>query len=55
MQFWPFVINDNKMYMAAGADRLIELAEKYSSQRMKEIAVGLNEECNPVLVVATLK
>ena len=35
--------------------KILELAEKYSSQRMKEIAATLTEESNPVIIVATLK
>jgi hypothetical protein len=43
------------MYQIVDAVTFIEQAEQSSSQAMKDIAKGLTEESNPVIVVATLK
>ncbi len=53
--FDPLLVNGGKMYQVIGAIEFIELASKCNSERMKEIASGLTEESNPVVVVATLK
>lgn len=55
MPFWPVVIKGNKMYQYIDAVTFIEAAAKSSSAKMKEVAATLNEESNPVVVVATLK
>lgn len=53
--FWPKTVSNGKMYQMIDAIDFIELAEKSSSDKMKEVAATLNEESNPVLVVAKLK
>lgn len=45
----------NKMYQIISALDFITLADKYNSPKMKEVAAGLNDESNPVLVAVTLK
>lgn len=45
----------NKMYQFISALDFISLADKYNSPKMKEVAAGLNDESNPVLVAVTLK
>ena len=53
--FWPKAIAGGKMYQMIDAIEFIELAEKCSSEKMKDVAATLNENSNPVLVVARLK
>lgn len=55
MPFWPVVIKGDKMYQYIDAGTFIEAAAKSNSAKMKEVAAILNEESNPVIVVATLK
>ena len=43
------------MYQIIDAFDFIEMAEKSTSARMKEIAAQLTEESNPVVVEVTLK
>ena len=43
------------MYQLVNAYEFIEHAESTGSKAMQEVAAKLNEESNPVLVVATLK
>lgn len=53
--FRVMATSDNKMYQIISALDFITLADKYNSPKMKEIAAGLNDESNPVLVAVTLK
>lgn len=53
--FWPSYIKGDKMYRLIGAEEFMELAVSSGSDRVKEIAAGLNAESNPVLMVVTLK
>ena len=53
--FWPKTVSNGKMYQMIDAIEFIELAEKCSSEKMKAVAATLNENSNPVLVVASLK
>ncbi len=53
--FYPKALVNGKMYQLVDAIHFMDIAEKSSSQRMKEVAATLTEESNPVLVVATLK
>ena len=53
--FWPKTVSNGKMYQMIDAIEFIELAEKCSSEKMKAVAATLNENSNPVLVVAVLK
>ena len=55
MNFYPQYIKDGKMYQLVNAIDFIEMAEKSTSARMKEIAAQLTEESNPVVVEVTLK
>ena len=48
-------IRGDKMYQLVNAYEFIEHAESTGSKAMQEVAAKLNEESNPVLVVATLK
>ncbi len=53
--FYPKALANGKMYQLVDAIQFMDIAEKSSSQKMKEVAATLTEESNPVLVVATLK
>ncbi len=53
--FRVMATSGNKMYQFISALDFISLADKYNSPKMKEVAAGLNEESNPVLVAVTLK
>ncbi len=53
--FYPKALVNGKMYQLVDAIHFMDIAEKSSSQKMKEVAATLTEESNPVLVVATLK
>ena len=53
--FWPVAVYDNKMYQLVNAIDFIEVAEKSTSAKMKEVAAQLTEESNPVVVEVTLK
>ena len=53
--FLPSVVKDGKMYQTINAIDFIEMAEKSTSARMKEVASQLTEESNPVVVEVTLK
>lgn len=55
MPFFPYHISGNKMYQLVDAYKFIEQADATGSVKMREIASKLNEDSNPVLVVATLK
>ena len=55
MNFWPQYAKEGKMYQLVNALDFIEMAEKSTSDRMKEVAAQLTEESNPVMVVVTLK
>ncbi len=55
MPFFPYHISGNKMYQLVDAWRFIEQAESTGSKAMQEVAAKLNEDSNPVVVVATLK
>ena len=55
MPFFPKVVAGDKMYQIVDAVTFIEEAKKNSCQAMKDIAKGLTEDSNPVLVVATFK
>ena len=53
--FWPIFVTKKKMYQLIEAIDFIEMAEKSTSDRMKEVAAQLTEESNPVVVEVTLK
>ena len=53
--FWPIFVTKKKMYQIIEAIDFIEMAEKSTSARMKEVAAQLTEESNPVVVEVTLK
>ena len=53
--FWPKTVANGKMYQMIDAIEFIELAEQCSSEKMKAVAATLNENSNPVLVIASLK
>ena len=53
--FYPKALANGKMYQLVDAIQFMDIAEKSSSQKMKDVAATLTEESNPVLVVATLK
>ena len=55
LPFWPTEVSGSKMYMTCDAGKFIELAEKYNSPKMKEVAAKLTDESNPILVEVTLK
>ena len=55
INFYPTYIKDGKMYQLVNAIDFIEMAEKSTSARMKEVAAQLTEESNPVVVEVTLK
>ena len=55
INFYPTYIKDGKMYQLVNAIDFIEMAEKSTSARMKEVASQLTEESNPVVVEVTLK
>ena len=53
--FYPKALVNGKMYQLVDAIHFMDIAEKSSSQRMKDVAATLTDESNPVLVVVTLK
>ena len=53
--FWPIFVTKKKMYQLIEAIDFIEMAEKSTSARMKDVAAQLTEESNPVVVEVTLK
>ena len=53
--FAPDAVYGDKIYQVIDAIHFIELSKEYGSPEMKEIAKGLDENSNPVLVVATLE
>lgn len=53
--FMPKYFSGNLMFDCIEAIDFIEYAEKSGSEEMKRVAATLNEESNPVLVMATLK
>ncbi len=53
--FYPKALANGKMYQLVDAIQFMDIAEKSSSQKMKDVAATLTEESNPVLIVATLK
>ncbi len=55
MLFHPICIRGDKMYQLVNAYEFIERAESTGSKAMQEVAAKLNEDSNPVLVVATLR
>ncbi|MBR5856717.1 MAG: 6-bladed beta-propeller [Bacteroidales bacterium] len=55
MLFSPKEVYGNKMYQLVNAYKFIEYAEATGSEAMLKVAEKLDEESNPVLVIATLK
>lgn len=55
INFYPQYLKDGKMYQLVNAIDFIEMAEKSTSAKMKEVAAQLTEESNPVVVEVTLK
>lgn len=55
MPFWPTAIIGDKMYQIIDAIHFIQQSECSESAKMKEIAAGLTENSNPVIIAATLK
>ncbi len=53
--FFPLHHKDGKVYQLVDAAVFIEMAEKCSSEKMKQVASTLTEESNPVLIEVTLK
>lgn len=53
--FWPSQVSGTKMYQMINALQFIEMSKTGKSAKMKEIAAGLTEDSNPVLVVADIK
>ena len=53
--FMPNYFCGNLMFDCIEAIDFIDYAEKSGSEEMKRVAATLNEESNPVLVMATLK
>lgn len=53
--FVPQFAKNGKVYQFIDAVKFIDMAQKSSSSKMKEVAAELTEESNPVLVVVTLK
>ena len=53
--FFPLHHKDGKAYQLVDAAIFIEMAEKCSSEKMKQVASTLTEESNPVLIEVTLK
>lgn len=53
--FAPDAAYGDKIYQVIDAIHFIELSEECNSPEMKKIAKGLDENSNPVLVIATLK
>lgn len=53
--FMPEVCRGDKMYQLFDAVDFIEFAERSNSAKIKEVAAGITEESNPVLVIGTLK
>lgn len=54
MPFWPTAIIGDKMYQIIDAIHFIQQSERSRSAKMKEIAAGLTENSNPVIIAATL-
>ncbi len=55
MQFTPSTVYGDKMYQLVNAYQFIEYAHATGSRAMLDVAAKLDEESNPVLVMATLK
>ena len=53
--FFPLHHNDGKACQLVDAAVFIEMAQKCSSAKMKQVASSLTEESNPVLIEVTLK
>lgn len=53
--FFPQVIEGNKMYQILDAITFMDIAQKSSSAKMKEVAASLTEDSNPVVVEATIR
>ena len=53
--FFPLHHKDGKAYQLVDASVFIEMAQKCSSEKMKQVASTLTEESNPVLIEVTLK
>ena len=53
--FFPLHHKDGKAYQLVDASVFIEMAQKCSSEKMKQVAATLTEESNPVLIEVTLK
>ena len=53
--FVPHVVNGDKMYQILDAITFMDIAQKSSSVKMKEIAATLTEESNPVIVEVTIR
>lgn len=53
--FVPHVVNGDKMYQILDAMTFIDIAQKSSSAKMKQVAATLAEESNPVIIEVTLK
>lgn len=53
--FFPLHHKDGKAYQLVDAAVFIEMAQRCSSERMKQVASALTEESNPVLIEVTLK
>lgn len=51
----PQGITGNKLYQSINAAQFIKYSKRFNSKKMKEIAAGLTEDSNPVIVIATLK
>lgn len=51
----PQGITGNKLYQSINATQFIAYSKRFNSKKMKEIAAGLTENSNPVVIVATLK
>jgi len=55
MPFWPDIIIDNKMYQIVDAITFIDMSLLSGSAKMKEIALNLTENSNPVIVAVRFK
>lgn len=55
MPFIPGYINNDHMYALVDAITFIDFAEESGSEKMKQIAAGLTEESNHIVVKVTLK
>ncbi len=53
--FFPQVVEGNKMYQILDAMTFMDIAQKSSSAKMKEVAASLTEDSNPVIVEATIR